>query len=345
MRSCSSSGDKANGPDVPTPALLTSRSGARPRRCAAAWSSPGPAGSRRSTATAWQRIACRCASSPARRSSGSASSGRAVITRSTPRCASLRAKASPMPDDAPVTSAACPGATGGPRRGVTGASYQRASRGSPARCALGPPCWAWWHRRRVATGCRRRRRSPRTGSAMPKTAMRGRWRGSRAPSMSARPGARCALRTPRSTTTCPAPISTALSRCPGSAARRRSTRPTCVPRSGAIPRARAAGNASTAPRASRTRERPGGWWRATSATAACSCTASAAGAKRSTSRRSARTSSSRSSGGRVRRASCAPPTAGASAPWGRGPRSSAPPWDRTGRSASARSPRSADPSM
>ena len=221
---------------------------------------------------------------------------------------------------------------------------ERASGEARGRCAWGPPCCARRRRRRAATGCRRQRRSPGTGSATPATAMRGRWRGSRARLYVGT--ARSAMCVENATIAYYLPARRVLP--PRAAAGRHL--PADDPRGRPAgrdlalrARRRAAGARVPLP----ARPEPAGArpaaWRATSATAACSCAPSAAGARRSTSRRSARTSSSRSSGGSVRRASCAPPTASASAPLrGAARRSSTPTWGRAGRSASARWPRSAD---
>jgi len=103
MASTSSTGSVEYNPWPPAPALLTNRSTGRAgsRRRASTVASDG--GSHRSatsvsTSTAWVD-----ASSAARASSRSRR--RATITRSEPSAASRRAKASPMPLEAPVTSA------------------------------------------------------------------------------------------------------------------------------------------------------------------------------------------------------------------------------------------------
>src|SRR5207302_1688126 len=100
--SCST-GSWSKRPPVPKPALFTSHSTVRPRRstsASTAWTAP-----------AWRRSWARtCASTPCSARSPSASDSsrsarRATSTSERPSRASRRASASPMPLDAPVTSA------------------------------------------------------------------------------------------------------------------------------------------------------------------------------------------------------------------------------------------------
>src|SRR2546423_4435682 len=102
-RASASRGSSANLPYVPIPALLTSRSMGGSADSSRASTTAIPFFEVRSAARTSTALPCSFSSVSAR--SSSLVSSRATTTRSSPRAASARANAAPMPDEAPVTSA------------------------------------------------------------------------------------------------------------------------------------------------------------------------------------------------------------------------------------------------